>query len=145
MIVRRSRLLRASRDDVWEVVADPWHQPRWWPRTVRVESVRRDGWTSVLAAERSGRNIRADWRVESNQQPVQRRWAQEIQGTAFERIFVRNAIEARLERVDGDTQVQLSIEQKVRGFARLAPFMLRRAMKRQLEAALAGLAEVVEK
>ena len=144
MRAQRTRVIRAPRDAVWAVVADPWHQPRWWPRTSRVEGVSRGGWTSVLVSEKSGRSVRADWRVEVNQEPVERRWAQELDGTPFARIFVRNAVGARLERAGEDTEVTLEMEQQLRGWARFAPFVVKRAMRRQLDGALGGLAEAVE-
>ena len=39
MIVRRSRTVAAPVDDVWRIVRDPYHLPRWWPKTQRVEGV----------------------------------------------------------------------------------------------------------
>jgi uncharacterized protein YndB with AHSA1/START domain len=144
MRVRRTRALRASREAVWAVLADPWHQPRWWPRTARVEGVSRDGWTSVLVAEKSGRSVRADWRVEVNREPVERVWAQELDGTPFARVFSRNAVGARLERLDDGTEVTLEVDQALRGWGRFAPFVVKRAMRRLLEQALEGLAEAVE-
>ena len=40
-ITRRRRTLEAPPDEVWAVVADPHHLPRWWPRAARVEDVAR--------------------------------------------------------------------------------------------------------
>jgi uncharacterized protein YndB with AHSA1/START domain len=132
-------VVRAPREDVWAVLADPWHQPRWWPRTVRVEGVRRDGWTSVLTAQRSGRSIRADWRVEENQQPVQRRWAQEIEGTPFERILRSADLEIRLKDAEGGTAVSLATNERLRGVSRLGSPMMRQATRRRLDDALEGI------
>jgi uncharacterized protein YndB with AHSA1/START domain len=144
MRTSRSRVLAAPRERIWEVLADPWHEPRWWPRVQRVEGVSKRGWTSVLISKR-GATVRVDWVVEDARRPEWRRWAQELAGTAFERVFARNAIEAALERQpDGATRVTLTYDQQVRGMARLLPFIVRRPMRRQLDAALAGLAEAVE-
>jgi len=30
--VRRGRRLRANPDEIWAIVGDPYHLPRWWPR-----------------------------------------------------------------------------------------------------------------
>lgn len=57
-----SRTLRASPDEVWAVVGDPHHMPRWWPRVLRVECVEDDGFTQVLTTDK-GRPVRADFRV----------------------------------------------------------------------------------
>lgn len=143
MTGRRTRVLAAPRERVWQVVADPWHEPRWWPRVERVEGVSGAGWTSVLRSKRDN-VVRIDWVVELSKRPARRRWAQEVAGTAFERIFTRNAVQVSLEPAPGGTEVMLELEQEVRGWARLAPWVLRRAMRRQLEAALDGLAGAVE-
>ena len=37
--VRRSRTLRATPEEVWAIVGDAYHLPRWWPRVTRVEGV----------------------------------------------------------------------------------------------------------
>jgi len=37
--VTRTRTIEASPQDVWEVLSDPHHLPRWWPRVSRVEAV----------------------------------------------------------------------------------------------------------
>ena len=58
MTTERSRVLATTRERIWDVVGDPWHEPRWWPRVERVEGVTRRGWTSVLVSDR-GRAIRA--------------------------------------------------------------------------------------
>ena len=65
--VTRSRVISASPDRVWEVLSDPHHLPRWWPRAVRVEDVREvDGeavqWTTVLGTQ-AGAHVRADYVV----------------------------------------------------------------------------------
>ena len=65
--VTRRRRLDAPPGRIWPVVSDPYHLPRWWPRTQRVENVTEGGgdrgrkWTQVLET-RDGRAIRADYR-----------------------------------------------------------------------------------
>ncbi len=143
MRTARTRVIAASRDQVWELVGDPYHHPRWWPRVERVEGVTSRGWTHVLISAR-GNTVRTDWTVEENREPVARRWSQDIAGTPFERLFTRNAIEAELDKVDGGTSVTLSMDQRPRGLARVMPWMLRRPMRRQLDEALEGLARALE-
>ncbi|MEA2292702.1 MAG: hypothetical protein QOE86_341 [Solirubrobacteraceae bacterium] len=143
MRTTRSRELAATRERIWEVVGDPYHEPRWWPRVQRVEGVTKQGWTSVMTSSR-GNAVRADWTLEDSHTPERRRWAQELDGTPFERMLKRNAVELELERTGDRTRVTLTVEQDLRGFARFAPWMVRGAMKRNLEAALDGLAAVVE-
>jgi uncharacterized protein YndB with AHSA1/START domain len=142
MRTHRSRVVAAPADDVWRLVVDPYSLPRWWPRTQRVEGVHGGGWTTVLGSERSGRSVRADWRLESSRKPV-RRWSQELEGTPFERLLTRHVVEVEATAHDGATKVTLTIEQQPRGWARLAPFMLRRAARRQADQALDGLEQAV--
>ena len=142
MVTKRRRVVAAPPERVWEVVADPWHLPRWWPRTQRVESVTPEGWTSVLASDR-GRTVRADWVVEDQEPPRRRRWHQELEGTPFERLLTLNAVEARLEAVGVGTSVELRVEQKLRGWARFAPFLVKRGTRVQLDEALMGLETIV--
>ena len=142
MRAKRSRVVAAATDDVWRVVVDPYSLPRWWPRTQRVESVHGGGWTTVLGSARSGRSIRADWRLDSSRKPV-RRWSQELLDTPFERLFTRHTVEVALEPEGEATRVTLTIEQQLRGWSRMAPFMMRRAAKRIADEALRNLGEVV--
>jgi uncharacterized protein YndB with AHSA1/START domain len=118
-------------DDVWAVVGDPHHLPRWWPLTERVEAVDPEAWTSVLRSER-GKVVRADYRVEAHEPPRRRAWAQALEGTPFERLLREHR-----------TAVTLTVSQRGRGTARLGTFMLRRATRRQLDEALARLAEAL--
>ena len=143
MRIERSRVLATTRERIWDVVGDPWHEPRWWPRVQRVEGVTRRGWTSVMISRR-GNTVRADYTVEASERPHRRRWRQELEGTAFERIFTAYAVEVALERVEAGTAVRLLVDQQPRGMARLMPWTLRRAMRRQLDTALDNLAAVVE-
>ena len=94
MTVARSRVLPVTRERVWEVVGDPYHEPRWWPRVQRVEGVSKRGWTSVLASPR-GNAVRADWTLEESRAPVLRRWAQELEHSPFERMLRRHAVQVR--------------------------------------------------
>jgi uncharacterized protein YndB with AHSA1/START domain len=48
--VTRTRTVAAPIEQVWALVSDPFHLPRWWPATARVEDVEDDGWTSVFSS-----------------------------------------------------------------------------------------------
>lgn len=143
MVVRRSRTVKASSEDVWRVVRDPYHLPRWWPRTDRVEGVSNAGWTSVLTTDR-GRSIRADFRVELSKSGELRRWSQELEDTPFERLFAEAVTELSLAPDGNGTRVEIEVRQKPKGWARFGGFMLRRATRRQIDGALKGLAAAVE-
>jgi uncharacterized protein YndB with AHSA1/START domain len=140
--VRRSRTLRASPQDLWRIVGDAHHLPRWWPRVTRVESVDDDGFTEVLQTER-GKPVRADFRVVSSDAPSLRSWAQQVAGTPFERILARSETEIRLEPAGDATHVAISLSQRPRGLALLGSFMVRAAARRQLDEALDGLEALV--
>ena len=101
MDVRRSRTVAAPLDDVWQIVRDPYHLPRWWPRTQRVEGVSSGGWTSVLVTDK-GRSVRADYRVDLTKSRERRRWSQEVAGTPFEKLFREVVYEIALFQGDAE-------------------------------------------
>jgi uncharacterized protein YndB with AHSA1/START domain len=141
--VRRSRTLRATPEEVWAIVGDAYHLPRWWPRVTRVESVDDGAFTQVLTTAK-GVPVRADFRIVESAAPRVRRWAQQLVGTPFERVLAASEVEVRIER-DGDaaTRVAMSLVQRLRGMAVLGSFLVRRAGRRQLDGALDGLEALV--
>jgi uncharacterized protein YndB with AHSA1/START domain len=139
---RRSRTIAAPVDEIWTIVADPHHLPRWWPRVTRVEGVDEEGFTVVLATDK-GRGVRADYRVVDSQEHRVRSWAQEVRGTPFEGILKESRTEVRLEPEGAGTQITIAVRQRLRSFARLGGMLVRRASGRQLEEALEGLEAVV--
>jgi uncharacterized protein YndB with AHSA1/START domain len=143
LVVRRSRTVGAPVDDVWRIVRDPYHLPRWWPRTQRVEGVSSGGWTSVLVTDK-GRSVRADYRVQASRPGERRRWSQEVEGTPFEKLFSEVVYEVALAPAEAGTAVGLEMQQKPRGWARFGGLMLRRAGRRQLDDALKALAGLLE-
>lgn len=140
--VLRSRTLRASPEQLWAIVGDAHHLPRWWPRVTRVESVDERGFTQVLQTTK-GKPVRADFTVVSSTAPSVRRWAQQVSGTPFERILARSETEIRLEPEGDATRVAISLEQRARGVALLGSFMVRAAARRQLDEALDGLEALI--
>lgn len=135
---RASRTLAAPRERVWEVVADPHHLPRWWPRTQRVEDVGRRRWTEVLRTEK-GRAVRIDQRLEASEPPALRRWRHELAGSPFEKVLDESVTEIRLEEQDGATRVTIELRRRLKGMGRLGAFMFRRAGRRLAGEALEGL------
>jgi uncharacterized protein YndB with AHSA1/START domain len=144
-VTRVSRTLAASPAAVWKVLADPHHQPRWWPRVRRVEGVEDERFTQVLGTQR-GKGIRADFVVLEAQAPHRLRWAQELEGSPFERLLSEAETTFSLSAggdTDGETLVVVELRQRLRGWSRLAPFLYKGAAKRQLEEALEGLEQAV--
>jgi uncharacterized protein YndB with AHSA1/START domain len=141
---RVSRTLAASPQLVWDVLADPWHQARWWPRVVRMEAVGDGCFTQVLGTAR-GRGVRADFRVLETE-PVRRLcWAQQLEGTPFERLLAEAVTAVELAPADGGdaTSVTIELRQQLLGWSRLVPFLFKRAARRQLVEALVGLDRAV--
>jgi uncharacterized protein YndB with AHSA1/START domain len=142
VIVTRSRTVAAAPEAVWEVVAEPRRLARWWPRTERVKGITATGWTTVLRSQR-GRAVRADWRLVESERPVRRAWAQELDGTPFEKLLRERRVEARLEALDGGARVTLELRQQPRGRSKLGSLQLWRAAGRELDGALDGLEDVL--
>ena len=137
--VARSRTIDASRDELWRLVSDPYHLPRWWPRVERVEDATPDAWTTVMRSSR-GRAVRADYTRTDARRPQRLRWRQELEETPFERVFREAVTEIELEPAGADaTRVELRALQRLRGRSRFGGFLARRAARRQLDEALAGL------
>jgi uncharacterized protein YndB with AHSA1/START domain len=141
--VSRRRRLEASPGDIWRVVSDPYHLPRWWPRTQRVENVtsgapRGRKWTQVLET-RDGRGVRADYRCVSAAEGERYVFEQLLAGTPFDRILREARTEIRMQPERDGTRVTMTAEQRLRGLSRLGGLMMRRAMGRTLSEALNGL------
>jgi hypothetical protein len=112
--------------------------PRWWPGVVRVEGVEDDRFTQVFQTKR-GRPVRMDFRLLANEPPWRRAWAQEIEGTPFERVLGESIIEVALEPEGTGTRVTIAQRQKLRGYSKTGGFLLRRATNGKLQEALDGL------
>jgi uncharacterized protein YndB with AHSA1/START domain len=138
--VRRELTVSAPPDDVWRLVSDPEALPRWWPQVVRVEDVTGEAWTNVLSTPR-GRTVRADFTRTAIEPPRRVVWRQELVESPFERIFASAETEIALDDGgDGGTRVSITADERLRGRFRLGGFMVRRAARRRLDDALAGLA-----
>jgi uncharacterized protein YndB with AHSA1/START domain len=141
-VTRRTRMLGADQHEIWALIADPHHMPRWWPGVARVEGVAEDRFTQVFKTKR-GRPVRLDFQVIESEAPWSRAWSQEIAGTPFERVPNESIIAVDLKPIDGGTEVTLSHQQKLRGYSRTGSFMFRRATGGKLDEALDGLERVL--
>ena len=141
-------MIAAPRDRVWELVSDPHHLPRWWPRALRVEDVRgepgtrRAQWTLVLGTAK-GRGVRADFRCVSVAAGERYIWEQKVEETPFERIVRSAEVAVTLARRDGGTEVTLTSAERLRGLSRLGAAMMRGAARRRLDEALDGIERAV--
>jgi len=140
---RRSRTIAAPLQLLWEVVEDPHHLPRWWPRVERIEDVDGDAFTEVMKT-RKGKLVRADYRArpsaDSEHAVV---WEQQLEGTPFARLLSASETHVRMEPVDGGTSVTIELHQRLTGvFPRFGGFMVRRAATATIDAALDGLERI---
>lgn len=143
MRVRRERTLAADPAAVWDVVGDPGRLVEWWPRVERVESVDAAGFTEVYRTK-NGRPVRADFRIAALETAREIRVVQQLEGTPFERVFSAAERRAELTPEGSGTRVRIGVDQIPAGMARFGGFMVRKAMRRQLDGALAALAELLE-
>jgi uncharacterized protein YndB with AHSA1/START domain len=142
--VTRSRAIAAPRERVWELVSDPYHLPRWWPATARVEDVTAGDWTSVLKTPK-GATVRADFTRVEVRPPQRIEWRQELEESPFERVFSSAVTVIELEpEGDAATRVAVTAVERLRGRYRLGGWIVRRAARRRLDEALTGIARSVE-
>lgn len=148
---RASRTIAAPAWRLWEVVRDPHHLPRWWPRVERVEDVRADEFTEVMRTGK-GKVVRADFeRLRVDEQAMTLSYAQRVRGTPFERVLRCSEIHVRLAAVHPDaqltapdaTRVTIELRQAMTGFfPRFGGFLVRRASTATLDEALDGLERI---
>jgi uncharacterized protein YndB with AHSA1/START domain len=156
---RRSRTIAAPVEDLWELVSDPHHLPRWWPRVTRVEDVEGGAFTEVMSTAR-GKVVRADFDlVEADELQRSLTWSQRVQGTPFARLLKSAETEVRLAPATAGalaseqpdtlagggpaTVVTIELRQALAGFfPRFGGFMVRRAAAATIDAALDGLERI---
>jgi uncharacterized protein YndB with AHSA1/START domain len=156
----RTRTIAASVQELWEVVGDPHHLPRWWPRVNRMEAVKDDEFTEVLMSAK-GKIVRADFRLLDVSGPHRIVWAQQVENTPFERVLKSAETEIGLSALDGGsqgpaTEVTIELRQELQGVvpssgrrswmsgvSRLGGPLVRRAANATLTEALAGLERIV--
>lgn len=143
-------------EELWAVVRDPHHLPRWWPRVTRVEDVEDDEFTEVMTTSK-GKVVRADFSMTAADEYARTlTWEQRVAGTPFQRVLSSAVTEVRLRAVDGGddgagsgvsgapaTEVTIELRQVLSGFfPRFGGFMVRRAAADTLEQALDGLERI---
>ena len=139
----RSELIEAPAARIWDLIADPYSLPRWWPRVQRVEEASPEAWTMVLSSD-SGKPVRADYTRTRAEEPGLLEWQQELAETPFERFLSEARVKIQVgERQDGTT-VEITSVERLRGLSRLGGFMVRRATGKRLDEALERLALAVE-
>lgn len=152
LTVHASRTINAPAQDLWELISDPHHLPRWWPRVTRVENVEPDAFTEVLRTS-SGKVVRADFRLLTlDERSLLLQWSQQVEGTPFARVLKSSETELRLygglpsdsSSVRQRTEVRIELRQSPRGFfPRFGTRMIRRAAATTLQEALEGLERIV--
>jgi uncharacterized protein YndB with AHSA1/START domain len=157
--VRRTRTIDASPEDLWEVLGDPHHLPRWWPRVSRVEAVEQDVFTEVLKGP-SGKIVRADFKLLEQVDRQRIVWAQQVENTPFARVLRSAETEIAIaEEHRGDrpaTEVTIELRQELQGFShrpgggswiaglsRFGSPLVRRAAHSTIGEALDGLERIV--
>jgi uncharacterized protein YndB with AHSA1/START domain len=169
--VRRSRTIDASPEDLWEVLGDPHHLPRWWPRVSRVEAVDQDAFTEVLTGP-SGKIVRADFKLLEQVDRQRIVWSQQVENTPFARVLRSAETEITLagtsagHAADGfaeghrehpsATEVTIELRQELQGFSprpgsgswigglsRFGSPLVRRAAHSTIDEALDGLERIV--
>jgi len=143
---RASRTIAAPVQELWELVRDPHHLPRWWPRVARVEDVADGAFTEVMKTKK-GKLVRADFDVvRVDEDAHELRWAQRVAGTPFARVLSSAETDVRLEPADGASaraNVTLELRQTLTGFfPRFGGHLMRRAATATLEEALDGLERI---
>jgi uncharacterized protein YndB with AHSA1/START domain len=140
---RRSRTIAAPAPQLWEVIADPHHLPRWWPRVMRVEDVEGSAFTEVMRTAK-GKFVRADFElVEADEHAGTLRFEQRVDGTPFARLL-RSATTVIDLMPEGErTRVTIELNQTLAGtLARLGSFLVRRAAVATVDEALDGLERI---
>lgn len=139
----RSRTIAAPAEQLWEVIRDPHHLPRWWPRVDRVEEVDGDSFTEVMTTKK-GKLVRADFSVVLLEEDARRlKWEQLVEDTPFAHVLKAAETEVRLAAAGAATEVTIELHQSLNGvFSRFGGYMVRRAANETIERALDGLERI---
>lgn len=139
---RRSRTIDAPLEQLWAVIGDPHHLPRWWPRVERVEDVEDDAFTQVMKTHK-GKRVRADFRVRAGEAEHALVWEQQLAGTPFARVLSESETRLLLQRDGERTAVTIELRQRVTGASSfIGGFFVRRAAAATIDEALDGLERI---
>jgi uncharacterized protein YndB with AHSA1/START domain len=162
---RVSRTIAAPPEQLWRILSDPYHLPRWWPRVTRVEDVADGAFTEVMKT-RAGKTVRADFDVlRTDEQSGTVVWEQRLDGTPFAGVLSSSETELRVAPSgtskagglpapeDSTSEVTIEMRQELSGQAAptiggraLLPSMgrrmVRRAATKTIEEALDGLERI---
>lgn len=140
---RRSRTIAAPAQELWELVCDPHHLPRWWPRVERVEDVAEGAFTELMRTAK-GKAVRADFLlVRTDPQTHTLTWQQQLEGTPFARVLSSSETHLTLHDDGDSTSVTIELRQRLSGFfPRFGGFMVSRAAAATLDEALDGLERI---
>jgi uncharacterized protein YndB with AHSA1/START domain len=147
---RRSRTIAMPPAELWQLIGDPHHLPRWWPRVDRVEDVDGEAFTEVMRTSK-GKLVRADFRVlQSDESAHSLTWEQQLEGTPFARLLSEARTSVTLEPAEPEpgfgapsTRVTIELHQRLTGFfPRFGGFMVNRAAAKTLDEALDGLERI---
>jgi uncharacterized protein YndB with AHSA1/START domain len=140
---RRSRVIAAPVQELWELISDPHHLPRWWPRVERVEDVEGNAFTEVMKTAK-GRSVRADFQLLPSDEGARAlTWEQLLEGTPFARLLNSAETTVSLEAAAAGTTVTIELRQALSGFfPRFGGFMVKRAATATLDQALDGLERI---
>lgn len=147
--VKRTRVIGASPEAVFDIISDPRRLHEWWPRVNRVENVDgpagrdRTRWTNVLAAD-SGRRLRLDYRCIAAARPKRYMWEHELEGTMFEEHMKSQTTEILLEPQADSTELTVISINELRGSARIAGFTMKKSQRELLDQALDSLESALE-
>jgi uncharacterized protein YndB with AHSA1/START domain len=157
---RASRRIAAPAEQLWRIVSDPYHLPRWWPRVERVEDVDASAFTEVMRTKK-GRTVRADFDLVRADEPAGTVvWEQRLAGTPFAGVLSFSETELRVVPAPAPpaeaSDVTIEMRQELSGHAprseqepakarrrpSLGGWLLRRAAQRTIKEALDGLEEI---
>ena len=153
---RATRTIASPPEELWRILSDPYHLPRWWPRVERVEDVSGGAFTEVMQT-RKGKTVRADFDVvRSDEQSHTVVWQQRLEGTPFAGVLSSSETELRVEPKEGArpaSEVTIEMRQELSGsstptvggralFPSMGRRMVRKAAARMIAEALDGLEQI---
>ena len=104
-----------------------------------MEEIAAGRFTTVIPTKR-GKPVRLDHHVVDSESPTRVTWAQDLEGTPFERLVSAWTTTLTLAPGHGNCTVTLEERQQLKGTFRIGGALQRRPSRRRVDAVLAGLA-----